>query len=235
MASYESGLEAATCVVAALYEREASGKGQFIDIAKQQVLASRLDYVLGQMIAGDMDATSKRSAFDLGGPASIFACREGYVYFWIALASEWEALRGLLGKPAWMDAFPERWLERDCTPERVATCRRHVAEWLKTQDRNTVSAEGQKLGLILVPVNDPSDLMTSPQYAFREYFVEVNHPVLGPIQHPTVAYKLSVTPARIERPAPLLGQHTEETLGSPSARGAAAHARVEVHSKVVPT
>jgi crotonobetainyl-CoA:carnitine CoA-transferase CaiB-like acyl-CoA transferase len=209
MASYESGLDAAMCIVAALYERETSQQGRFIDIAQQQVLASRLDYVVGQMVAGDMDVTSKRSAFDLRGPAAIFRCRSGYVYFWIAQVPEWEALRQLIGKPEWMNAFPEHWLERECTPERVATFRHHVGEWLQTQDRDQVSEQGQKLGLIFVPVNEPSDVWASPQYAYRKYFAEVVHPVLGRLQHPTVAYKLSATPAGIESPAPLLGQHTD--------------------------
>lgn len=223
MASFEAALDAALCIVAALYERESSNRGRFIDIAKQRVLASRLDYVLGQMVAGDMEVTHQRSAFDLNGPASIFACRDGFVYFWIALASEWQALRRLLGNPEWMNAFPPHWLERECTPERVATFRRHVGEWLRTQERNEISAEGQKLGLILVPVNDPQDVVSSPQYAHRQYFTGVTHPVLGTLKHPTVAYKLSSSPARIDGPAPLLGQHDDEvlrTLGMPRERDA---------------
>ena len=58
-------------------------------------------------------------------------------------------------------------------------------------------------------MNNAKDLQASPQYAFRDYFAEVNHPVLGKASYPTVPYKLSVTPARIVTPAPLLGQHTQ--------------------------
>jgi crotonobetainyl-CoA:carnitine CoA-transferase CaiB-like acyl-CoA transferase len=214
MVSYEAGLEAAMCTVAALFERENSQRGEFIDISAQQVLVSRLDYVLGQMVAGEMDVSSDRTAFDLHGPAAIFACREGYIYFWMATQDEWEALRQLLGNPDWMRAFPDHWLQRDCTPERVALCRRHVGEWLKNQDRNGVSAEAQKLGLVMVPVNDARDLSLSTQYAFRGFFAEVDHPVLGRHAYPTVPYKLSATPARIATPAPLLGQHTQDELAA---------------------
>lgn len=214
IASYEAGLEAAMCTVAALHERNSSNRGQLIDISKQQVLASRLDYALGQMVAGDMDVTADRTAFDLNGPAAIFPCREGFVYFWIALQAEWEALRQLLGNPEWMNPFPEHWLQQACTPERVATCRRHLGEWLRTKDRIQVSAEAQKLGIILVPVNDAKDLSLSPQYAFRHFFAEVDHPILGRHAYPTVPYRLSVTPAKIDSPAPLLGQHTQEKLAA---------------------
>lgn len=212
LASYEAGLEAALCLVAALYERETSGQGQFIDVAKQQVLASRVDYVLGQMVAGDMDVTTRRSAFDLFGPAGIFRCRDGYAYIWMSAPSHWDALRQLLGNPEWMNTFPERWLERGCTPERVAQCRRHIAEWLATQNKEQVAAEAQKLGLTLVAVNDAADLKASPQYLHRRFFTEVEHPVLGKALYPTVPYKLSETPAEIRSPAPLLGQHSAEQL-----------------------
>ena len=205
-------MEAALCIVAALHERETSQLGRFIDISKQTVMASRVDYVLGQMVAGDMDVTSKRTAFDLGGPAGIFRCLDGYAYIWMSAPTHWQGLRKLLGEPEWMKEFPERWLELECTPERVAMCRHYLAEWLKSQEKEKASAAAQKLGVTLVAVNSPKDLQASPQYAFREFFTEVDHPVLGRARYPTVPYKLSATPARIASPAPLLGQHTHARL-----------------------
>lgn len=210
--SYEAGLEAAMCIVAALYEREESGLGRFIDIARHEVLASRADYVLAQMVAGDMAVGVERTAYDLFGPAGIFPCRNGFAYIWMSAPAHWEALRQLLGNPLWMDSFPDNWLERECTPERVAQCRRHVAEWLQAEDKHEVAAGAQKLGLTLVAVNNAEDLLASPQYQFRGFFSRVDHPVQGTARYPTVPYRLSRTPARIESPAPLLGQHTAEAL-----------------------
>lgn len=210
--SYEAGLDAALCIVAALFEREQSARGRVIDIAMQQVLASRADYVLAQMVAGDMEASTSRTAFDLAGPAGIFRCADGYAYIWMSAPAHWDALRTLLGDPAWMQTFPERWLERACTPERVAECRKHLAAWLATQHKAQVAAEAQALGLTLVPVNDAEDLLASPQQAFRQYFVEVGHPVLGRMPYPGVPYRMSATPPRIDRAAPLLGAHTQDVL-----------------------
>ncbi|HEY6131773.1 MAG TPA: CoA transferase [Halioglobus sp.] len=208
--SYEAGLDAALCIVAALYDRESSQLGRFIDISMQEVLASRADYVLGQMVAGDMDVSAARTAYDLHGPAGIFPCRNGYAYIWMSAPAHWDALRQLLGHPAWMDSFPPHWLERECTPERVAQCRTHIADWLRTQDKHEVSAAAQKIGLTLVAVNNAQDLINSPQYDYRGYFSEVAHPVHGSALYPTVPYKLSETPARITTPAPLLGQHSDD-------------------------
>lgn len=214
LASYEAGLDAAMCIVAALYDRETSGQGEFIDLSSQAVLASRTDYVLAQMIAGDMPVSTDRSAFDLFGPAGIFPCRDGFIYIWMSAPAHWDALYELLGHPEWMKAFPEHWLERECTPERVATVRQHIGEWLLNQNKHQAAEEAQKLGLILVPVNNPRDLQESPQYQFRGFFQQIEHPVLGSVAYPGVPYKMSETPARIASPAPLLGQHTDETLAA---------------------
>jgi crotonobetainyl-CoA:carnitine CoA-transferase CaiB-like acyl-CoA transferase len=205
--SYEAGLEGAMCVAACLFGRETRGRGRFIDISQQEVMASRIDYVLGQMIAGDMDVGSSRAMFDLGGPAGFFACRAGFAYIWMSTPGHWEGLRTLLGDPDWMGDFPPNWLERGLTPERIARCRRHIAEWLATQDKDEVTAAAQQLGLTLVPVNDARDVMQSPQFRHRGFFAEVDHPALGPALYPTVPYRLSRTPARIDRAAPLLGEH----------------------------
>ncbi len=210
--SYEAGLEASMCISAALYERAESHLGQFIEVSKQDVLGSRIDYVLGQMVAGDMDVSLERTAFDLGGPAGIFACRDGYAYIWMSAPAHWEALATLLGEPAWMKGFPDRWMELECTPERVAECRKHLAEWLRNENKHEVSAKAQALGLTLVAVNNAGDLIDSPQYQYRGFFSEVSHSVLGTVQYPTVPYKLSETSVQIHRAAPLLGQHSSDYL-----------------------
>jgi crotonobetainyl-CoA:carnitine CoA-transferase CaiB-like acyl-CoA transferase len=213
--SYESGLEAALCICAAVYERRTTSQGQFIEISMQEVLASRADYVLGQMIAGDMDVSPSRHVFDLGGPAGIFPCRDGYAYIWMSAPPHWEALRKLLGNPEWMTSFSDRWMELDCTPARVAECRKHVAQWLCTQSKHEVAAQAQQLGLTLVAVNNPGDLLASEQYQYRGYFAELEHPVLGAIKIPTSPYRLSATPIKANC-APLLGQHTETWATSDS-------------------
>jgi crotonobetainyl-CoA:carnitine CoA-transferase CaiB-like acyl-CoA transferase len=214
LTSYEAGLEGALCVAASLYERETSQRGQFIDISKQAVLASRIDYVLGQMVAGDMDVSTRRTAFDLSGPAGIFRCKDGYAYIWMSAPSHWEGLRKLLGNPEWMNEFPLHWMEKECTPERVATCRYYLAEWLATQYKEEASAAAQKLGVTLVAVNSPKDLLANPQFRHRQFFTELTHPVLGTAMYPTVPYKMSKTPAKLVKPAPLLGEQTELVLGS---------------------
>lgn len=210
LASYEAGLEGAMCIAACLYGREEKGAGRFIDVSKQEVMASRVDYVLGQMVAGDMDVGESRTQFDLGGPAGIFPCRDGYIYVFMSAPTHWQAIKKLLGDPEWAKAYPDNWLERGLTPERIAEVRHHLVEWLETEDKDEAADKAQTLGLTLVPVNNASDLPRSPQAVHRGFFTEFEHPTLGRALYPGVPYKLGRTPAKIERAAPALGEHDAE-------------------------
>ncbi|QQD19489.1 CoA transferase [Spongiibacter nanhainus] len=207
--SYEAGMEAALCIIACLSDGSEPFQGRFIEVSKQSVMASRSDYVLAQMIAGDMDVSPSRHQFDLGGPAGIFPCQDGFVYLWMSAPAHWEALHQLIDDNSWMADFPDRWMELECTPERVATCRQHIGAWLKNQHKQEIEEAAQKLGLILVAVNNVGDLLASPQYQYRHYFAEMAHSKLGTTHYPTAPYTLSKTPTQAAV-SPLLGQHTAD-------------------------
>ncbi len=206
MASYEAGLEAALCISACLCD---SSGGRTIEISKQEVLLSRLDYVLAQMVSGEMNVSAERDAFDLAGPAGIFECRDGFAYIWMSAPSHWQALRELLDNTTWMNDFPDNWLERGCTAERVTLCRQHLGAWLKTQNKHDAAARAQQLGLTLVAVNNAEDLLACEQYEYRGFFTELRHPIIGNARYPGTPYQLSKTPTYPQSPAPLLGQHSQ--------------------------
>jgi crotonobetainyl-CoA:carnitine CoA-transferase CaiB-like acyl-CoA transferase len=174
---------------------------------------SRLDYVLAPMIVGETDARLDHLGLDLGGPASILPCKDGSVYIWLSGEDMWRQLREMLDDAQWMDEdFPDNWLQLACTPDRIARTRRHLTEWLATRGKHEVAEEAQRRGVMVVPLNNPDDLMASPQFQFRHFFADVDHPILGKASYPTVSYRMSATPARISSPAPILGQDTEAVL-----------------------
>jgi len=211
--SYEAALDAALCIVSSLYARQETGEGRFIDISRQRVMYSRLDYVLAPMILGETDARLDHLGLDLGGPASILPCKDGSVYIWLSGEDMWQQLREMIGDAQWMDDdFPPNWLQLACTPDRVARTRKHLTAWLATREKHAVAEEAQKRGVMIVPLNNPDDLMASPQFQYRRFFTQVDHPALGTASYPTVPYRMSATPAEICTPAPLLGQDTEEIL-----------------------
>ena len=62
------------------------------------------------------------------------------------------------------------------------------------------------------PINDLSQVYEDPQVLARDMVVELDHPTAGPTRNIGLPIKLSETPGRINRPAPTLGQHTDEVL-----------------------
>jgi benzylsuccinate CoA-transferase BbsE subunit len=64
------------------------------------------------------------------------------------------------------------------------------------------------------PVNNPADLVASPQLAARGFFVPVEHPPTGrTLTMPGAPARLTASPASVRLPAPALGQHNLNLLG----------------------
>ncbi|MCV7032058.1 CaiB/BaiF CoA transferase family protein [Mycobacterium sherrisii] len=212
LADYEAGLEAALCVTAALFGRLHTGRGECIDISEQAVLVSRADCVLGRFITGEVPASGTRDDYDQQGPASFFACADGFVYLYMTSRAHWLGVKTLLGQPDWLEAFDDDWLEFSVTPEKVAAFRQGFAGWVRGLPKETAADAAQRLGVPLVPVNDAADLHASSQYRHRGFFQTVAHPVLGEAAYPTVPYALSASPATITSAAPSFGQHTDQVM-----------------------
>ena len=214
LADYEAGLDAALCVVASLFRHLHSGKGEYIDVSQQAVLASRADCVLGRFITGEVAAENTREDYDQQGPASFFACADGFVYLYMTSRNHWMGLKKLMGQPEWLDEFDDDWLEFSVTPEKVVTLQNGFAKWVAGLPKDAAADEAQRLGVPLVPVKSAADLKNSPQYRHRGFFQHITHPVLGSAAYPTVPYLMSASPAGVTRAAPTLGQHTAEIADS---------------------
>ncbi|MCV7381756.1 CoA transferase [Mycobacterium alsense] len=214
LVDYEAGLDAALCVVASLFGRLHTGRGEFIDVSQHAVQVSRADCILGRFITGEVAAEGHRGDYDQAGPAAFFACADGFVYLYMTSRAHWLGVKELMGHPEWLDAFDDDWLEFSVTAEKVAAFRQGFAAWVAHLAKEAAADRAQRLGVPLVPVNDAADLHHSPQYRHRGFFQEASHPVLGGAAYPTVPYALSASPARIVSAAPSLGQDTASILAT---------------------
>jgi crotonobetainyl-CoA:carnitine CoA-transferase CaiB-like acyl-CoA transferase len=213
LTDYEAGLDAALCVTSALFGRLHTGRGESIDVSQHAVLVSRADCILGRLITGEVPADGDRGDYDQQGPASFFACADGFVYLYITSRAHWLGVKELMGHPGWLDAFDDDWLEFSVTAEKVVRFQRGFADWVRDLAKDAAADQAQRLNVPLVPVNGAADLHQSPQYRHRGFFQNVRHPVLGAAMYPTVPYALSESPADITSAAPTLGQHTAPILG----------------------
>lgn len=198
LSDYEAAIDAATCLLASLHRQRQGKGGQFIDISEVEVQVNRIDCVLDRMLAGEAEPGPERTAYDMGGPGTSFACRDGHIYIFMTTKVHWNGLVQLMGEPDWAKDFPEDWLEFHCTKDRVAAFRAHFAQWIAGEDKMAVSEAAQKKGVAIVPVNTAADLPLNEQFVHRGFFQTVDHPVFGPVAFPTACYKLSATPVRIK-------------------------------------
>ncbi len=205
---YEAAIDAAMSVLASLHRQRKTGAGQFIDISEIEVQMNRIDGVLDRLLAGDVEPSRDRTAYDMGGPATCFACKDGHVYLFMTTQTHWKALGDLMGNPGWFDTFEADWLEFHCTRERVEEFRVLFRPWIAKQDKLAITEAAQKAGLAMVPINTAADLPKNEQFIHRGFFQE-----LDGLAYPTVPYRMSASPVRLHSPAPALGAHNPELGG----------------------
>ena len=208
-----AGTAAAFAVLMALNIRQRTGQGQFIDLSSSEALNmligdQMMDYSMNgrsPMRTGNHDA--------IMAPHNCYRCKGHDAWISIAVANdqEWEALCRVMGSPEWTkeEAFSSaysRWQNQDRLD-------RLMEEWTINYRYQELMELLQETGVAAMPSFKAKDLFTNPHLIAREAITEVTHPVLGTRKTIAPPWKLSETPARISRPAPLLGEHNEYVFG----------------------
>lgn len=193
-------MPALTAILAALYSRERSGQGQYLDVAMLDGALSWLYFLLP--LARRPDLAEEGQGMLTGGALcyNVYETADGRYLAVAALEPHfWSALCQDIGRP---DLIEYGLNPEPGAAERLAELRslfrgRTLAEWLARLDlRRTACA----------PVYTLEEMAGDPQIAHRGLIVEE--------AAPQVAFpaRLSRTPASIRRPPPRLGEHTEEVL-----------------------
>ena len=148
-------------------------------------------------------------------PHGIYPCRpDGVQDRWIAIAVEhdddWPVLTELIGSPAWAADPALRTLAGRKAAEDLID--RELAAWTAERDRGEVFRLLQPR-IAAAPVNDPADLHRDPQLEHRRYLRVLCHPEMGPTLYEGPQADLSLTPARLAKAAPCLGEDTRWALG----------------------
>jgi crotonobetainyl-CoA:carnitine CoA-transferase CaiB-like acyl-CoA transferase len=225
-AAYGAGTFGAIGVLLALRERRRSGRGQVVDAAANEALLSLLAFPTTLFAYGGPDGMYMGHVY----PFAVFPCADGHLGVSILTQRQWEGLCRLMGRE---DMLSEPRFADGATrarPEVVDEIMQIIGEWAATQPAfaTFVAAQEQRVPLAIIP--SPREVLASPQYAAREYWVDFVDPVLGQLRIPGRPYRASEGTFAPFRPAPALGAHTGEILGElalePGARAALAAAGV---------
>ena len=209
--NFDPGLVMAIAVMAALFYKNRTGKGQLVEMSKQEALMC-MQRVESVTFPNDNVNMLRVGNEERKSPEGIMPCKDGFVSVVCPEEHQWKAFMKLIGDPDWAR---EDWCKDRVTRSRhVDKIAPPIHEWMMQHTADEIFRKGQALSVPVAKVNSPKDVVESPQFNARDFFVKTEHPVIGSIaQFPSSPYRLSRTPWRISRPAPMLGEHNETIYG----------------------
>ncbi|MDE2581694.1 MAG: CoA transferase [Rhodospirillales bacterium] len=213
-----TGMLLAISILGALYRRARTGQGEHLQVAMQDAM---LQYIRGAFATQTRTGKAAQragsgSVLAKNPPMGIFPCKGGgpndYVYVYTSRANpeHWRRLLGVIGREELIgDArydSPAARLEHEAEVDAM------VAAWTVQHDKHEamriIGAAGIPAGAVL----DTSELISDPSFADRGIMQTVQHPVVGPYKMTAWPVRFSGRPPEV-KPAPLLGQHTDDVLG----------------------
>jgi benzylsuccinate CoA-transferase BbsF subunit len=212
-ADHIAGLLACLALLSALEYRRRTGGGQYIDVSQVEAMASLLgDAILDYQIGGREVEVVGNSSTE-AAPHGVYRCQGDDCWCAIAVFTddEWQGFKRALDNPPW--AGDKRFATLNGRLENKARLDRLVEEWTKKHTAEEAMALLQKQGVAAGVVQSAGDLAQDPQLNERGFFIELDHPELGKTVSDATPIRLSDTPARYSRPAPLLGQDNENVYG----------------------
>jgi crotonobetainyl-CoA:carnitine CoA-transferase CaiB-like acyl-CoA transferase len=209
-----TALTAAQAITAALFARERTGQGQHVRLAMLDAMVALAwpEGMAGHTFVGD-ESDNPRAAMaqDL-----VFQTADGYMTAGAVSDAEWRGLAEALAHPEWLDD------ERFRTPAlRVAYAKERLEQTAAVLVTRTTQEWLDRLDAFEVPcapILPLAEVIEHPQIVANELIVESDHPHAGRLRQPRPAARFGETPASLDRPAPLLGEHSDEVcreLGLP--------------------
>jgi formyl-CoA transferase len=210
IADISAGLYAALGIMTALLEREASGKGQWVQASLLQSQISLNDFQAARFLMKGEVPPRVGNDHPTSMPTSAYRTSDGHMNIAASGEGMWQRLCGALGRADLLERAdfqgqPNRARNRAALNAEIekSTVTRTSAEWI-----GILNEAGVPCG----PIYSMDQVFDDPQVKHLEAAATVEHPRLGRLRVVNQAVKLSRTRASMARATPGLGEHTEEIL-----------------------
>jgi CoA:oxalate CoA-transferase len=211
ISDYYAGMLCAFSIVSALHYRERTGRGQRIDLALLDSLLVALDNLGERYTVGGEILTRAGNVSFAGSATGIYATTDGHVAIAAAASNAvWARFCAVIARDELPHApgFATAAARRDRRDEIAAIIQR----WTGARGRAEVVRALTTAGVPAAPVNNVAEMVADPQVQAREMFVEIDHPLYGPLTTTGTPLKLSETPGRVRWLAPMPGEHNTEVF-----------------------
>ena len=209
-----AGVHALAAISAALYFRERTGRGQYIDLSLVECMGHYNSLgIVQHSVTGGRAKQTRSGAHSPGTcPFGIFKARDGYVVISV-LFNQWEMFAELIGRPEL--ASDPRFDTDDHRLEHKAEVIGIVEEWLQSfASRDEPLAMLEKAHILSSAVLDTPGFVNDKQIRARGFIQEVPHPGFGAIAIPKTPLRFSQATVKIRGRAPLLGEDNEAVLSA---------------------
>ncbi|MHB8573706.1 MAG: CaiB/BaiF CoA transferase family protein [Dehalococcoidia bacterium] len=201
-ALYNAGGAAFSAVLAAIWQRDRSGAGQYIDISIQE--ATALTQIHSSIEASWLGTNAERR------PSSLLEARDGWASVGLEMgvsADTWSSVCAMLGRPEL--ATDPRFTTSAARRDNREALQAIVHDWVRGQAKEEIYHVLQSLRSIAGYVATAADLQRSAQLRSRNWFTELDHPVAGTAVYPGPPFRVGGSEWVTAR-APLQGEHTRE-------------------------
>ncbi len=206
-----AGMLAAYAITVALFHRERTGQGQYIDVSMLDLQVSWLTYQAGTYFATGAPPARVGAAHPNLAPYQAFMGADGK-FVNVAVGNErfWGRFCKAMGRMDLVD-HPKFALNRDRVNNRKELIDLLQEEFRKEDASHWVGIL-EEAGVPCGPINDLEDVFGDAQVNEREMRLKVQHPSAGEIDQTGIPIKFSATPGAIDAPPPELGEHSEQVL-----------------------
>ena len=205
-----AGMFAAIGILTAYINRLRTGQGQHVDTSLLEAGIAYTFWESAMYFATGEVPGPKGSAHRLTAPYQAFETSDGYVNIGAANQANWERLCTAIEREELVSdpRFVEPRDRMNNLDELTATLERTFSQRSSEYWLNRLEDAGVPAG----PIYNIEQVYEDPQVRARDMVVKTDHPVAGRTSNIGIPIKLSETPGRFQRPAPTLGQHTDEVL-----------------------
>jgi len=210
-----TGIHCAVGILAALLQRDKTGRGQRIEVSMQDAVVNLNRIGMLAHYMGAVPAPRNGNRAPSLAPTDLYPCAPGgpndYVFLITTTPDMWESLFRTIGRPDVLTdpRFADQRGRNKCFDELFEI----IASWTRQRSKFEVMRALGEVGVPCGAVLDSGDILANEHLKARGMITTIQHPTRGAFTMPGCAVQLSDSPVEVQ-PAPLLGQHNSEVLGS---------------------
>jgi formyl-CoA transferase len=206
-----AGLFTCIGILSALAARSKIGRGQHVDVSLVDSVVSAMETIIQIYLVEKREPQRVGNRYEFIYPYDSFPAKDGWIVIGIGNDKLWKEFCKAIGKESLLEV--EDYQTNISRVRNNASVKHIVEEWTRRHSVKEIVDFLLKKKIPCAPIYGVKDIAEDEHIAkAREMIINVDHPVAGSVKVVGSPIKLSHTPAAVQTPAPLLGQHTEEIL-----------------------